>query len=237
VQIFFYLLLSNGKSQSQVYFMSKKMLLTELQVPNTGLMYNSDGVIMIHMILKDTLVPSSWIIQLTIWVFIHLLLVAYLVLTLLTTCMLDMVAGSMAPSSFFNKPWTKLWKLIQHCMFFVSVFVNAYSFTHPSPRSHTSTLKTIVSYSQTKLSGLSMTLMSTESPFTRHLKVTWLQSLSTELYSCLILEPVNFSWKSFIPVSGQARSVLVSLPNGRLLKKLPHLLDVYLLKNNPSRLL
>ena len=188
--------------------------------PSIGLMSSSDGETMILTTLKDIAELSSWITLLIICLSTHLLQAVYWALTLPIICTVVSVTGSSVQSSWCSKLWTRSWKPTQHCMSWEKESENAFNSILQSLLSPILTHRIMENFSRIKLSGSLMTLMSTELLFTRPLRVTWQRNLSTVPFSSLTQELDNYSWKSFTQVCGPVKSVLGSLPSGRLLKKL-----------------
>ena len=147
-----------------------------------------------------------------------------------------MDAGSTELRLSCSRPWRKSWRLIQHCTYLESASESACSCTRVSPQSRTSIRRTTLSYSQIRSSGLSMTLMCTESRSTRLLRVTWPQSQSTALYSSSTRSQANYSSRLSIPAFGLARSDLGSWLSGKQLKKWQHSSDACPSRSSRSRL-
>ena len=84
--------------------------------------------------------------------------------------------GSPEPSRSSNRPWPRSWRQTPLSMSSESESGRDFSCTRLSRRSPTCHLRIMENSSPIKSSGSLTTPMSTESPFTRHLKATWQQS-------------------------------------------------------------
>ena len=119
----------NGKSANRPCYMTRRTNTMGQFQPSTGLTCNSDGVITTLMTSRGMQGPSSLIIRLITCRFTPLPLELYLPSIWLTTCTAVLVTGLTEGSSFFNKLWIKLWKLIQQFMYSEKGFVNVYNCT------------------------------------------------------------------------------------------------------------
>lgn len=121
--------LTNGKFPSHHSFMKEKTITMVLLAQSTGLTCNWGGETTTLMTLRGTLVQNSLIIRLMRCQIILRQLDVLLRLIWLTTCTAVLVTGLTEESSFFNKLWIKLWKLIQQFMYSEKEFVNVYNCT------------------------------------------------------------------------------------------------------------
>lgn len=207
VLIFSSLPLTNGKSVNHLCCMSRKTITMAQSAPSTGLMCSSDGATTTHTILSDTHVKNSWT---TLLMKCRTTPPQPGVLSQLTwhiTCTQVSVIGSTEASSFYNKPWTRLWRQTLQSMSLENVSASVSSSTVQSQLSHTWIPKTTQNCLVTKSFGSLTTPMFTEWQSTRHSRVTWPPSPSTELSLSLTPSQVTFSSRLFIQVSGQVKNV------------------------------
>lgn len=144
----------------------------ELHPTSSGLMYNCGGGIMIRMIFRDMRVPSFWIILPIVSRYIRRLPGVSLLLIWRIICILLLGITSLESGHLCFRLLIKSWKLILPSMSLEKESEKVYNSTPLNQLSHTWTHKTTLICSWTRLSGLWMIPMFTESPFIRHSKET-----------------------------------------------------------------
>ena len=172
MQISYFLLNLNGRLVNLVFYMRIRNNMMALLLINIGLMYNWDGVIMIHMIFRDMHELNFWTILPIVFRFILRLLVALLLLIWPIICILLLGTISLGSGPCCCKLSTRLWKLILPSMCWGNVLEKVYSCILPNQQNLTWILKITPTCLWIRPFGSLMIPTSTESQFTKHSRVT-----------------------------------------------------------------
>ena len=144
----------------------------ELHPTSSGLMFNCGGGIMIHMIFRDMHVPSFWIILPIVSRYIRRLPGVSLLLIWRIICILLLGITSLESGHLCFRPLIKSWKLILPSMCWGNVLEKVYSCILPNQQNLTWILKITPTCLWIRPFGSLMIPTCTESPFTKHSRVT-----------------------------------------------------------------